>query len=46
MTYRTCQNNYSEHGRVALECYQEGQAYVAHHTWMSAIFDEKKGFIL
>ena len=39
MTHKTGQSNYSEHGHVALEGYQEGQAYVAHHTWMSAIFD-------
>ena len=35
MTYKTGQNNYSEHDHVALEGYQEGQAYVAHDTWMS-----------
>ena len=39
MTYKTGQNNYSEHCRVALEGHQEGQAYMAHQTWMSAIFD-------
>jgi hypothetical protein len=43
MTYKTCQNIYSEHCHVLLERYQEGVACVVQQMRMSDIYDQKEG---
>ena len=39
MTYKTCQNIYSEHCHVLLERYQEGVACVVQQMRMNDIYD-------
>jgi len=43
MTYKTCQNIYSEHRHVLLERNQEGVDYVIQQMEMSYMCDQKYG---